>query len=175
MRYVHGEFPSEATPTIGASFLQKKVVANDIELSLQMWDTAGQERFRSMAPMYYRGAKAALLVFDVTKYESFKRIGTYLESLQSHADPSCTLFLVGNKCDKEATFDLGQCSQMASETNATFITCSALNGENIDVLFEQLAEKVAENVIAKMNKNSTNANNVILDGENKGIMGNCCG
>lgn len=55
MRYCHGEFPENATPTIGASFLQRRVVVDGTEISLQIWDTAGQERFRSMAPMvlYY--------------------------------------------------------------------------------------------------------------------------
>ena len=51
MRYCHGEFPENATPTIGASFLQRRVAVEGTEISLQIWDTAGQERFRSMAPM----------------------------------------------------------------------------------------------------------------------------
>lgn len=51
MRYCHGEFPENATPTIGASFLQRRVAVDGTEVSLQIWDTAGQERFRSMAPM----------------------------------------------------------------------------------------------------------------------------
>ena len=51
MRYCHGEFPENATPTIGASFLQRRVAVDGTEISLQIWDTAGQERFRSMAPM----------------------------------------------------------------------------------------------------------------------------
>ena len=60
------------------------------ELSLQMWDTAGQERFRSMAPLYYRGAKAALLVFDVSKEETFHRMVTWLKDLKASADAGRT-------------------------------------------------------------------------------------
>jgi len=95
------------TPTIGASFLQKKVVCEDESvISLQMWDTAGQERFRSMAPLYFRGAKAALLVFDISKEESFHRMVTWLKDLKANADHDCILVLCGNKCDKEPSFDL---------------------------------------------------------------------
>lgn len=64
-RYCNGEFPDQVTPTIGASFLQKKLKIDDIDILLQVWDTAGQERFRSMAPMYYRGAKLAFLVLFI--------------------------------------------------------------------------------------------------------------
>ena len=73
-RYCHGEFPQNSTPTIGASFLQRRVMTDNIEVSVQIWDTAGQERFRSMAPMYYRGAKAAVIVFDVTVDGGFEKV-----------------------------------------------------------------------------------------------------
>ena len=73
-RYIDGKMLDNSTPTIGASFLQKRVKVGAVEISLQIWDTAGQERFRSMAPMYYKQAKAAVCVFDVTNEESFHRI-----------------------------------------------------------------------------------------------------
>lgn len=97
MRYCHGSFSTPTSATIGASFLQKRIVVSDDsasrnagggppsstgarrKMTLQIWDTAGQERFRSMAPMYYRNAKAAILVFDVQKPESFEKIKEWLQ------------------------------------------------------------------------------------------------
>lgn len=143
-RYCHGEFPNNSTPTIGASFLQRRVVVDNIEISLQIWDTAGQERFRSMAPMYYRGAKAAICVFDVTNEESFNRVSTWLRDLKSHADPNVVICLAGNKCDKPATFDLSKCGALARSLGGVYFSTSALTGEGVQEIFETLARRVAE-------------------------------
>jgi small GTP-binding protein len=143
-RYCHGEFPNNSTPTIGASFLQRRVVVDNTEISLQIWDTAGQERFRSMAPMYYRGAKAAICVFDVTNEESFNRVSTWLRDLKSHADPNVVICLAGNKCDKPATFDLAKCEALARSLGGVYFATSALTGEGVQEIFETLARRVAE-------------------------------
>lgn len=66
---------------------------------MQLWDTAGQEKFRSMTPMYYRGANAALLVFDLTNYSSFVDIKSWIMELQRTVVDQIVLTLVGNKCD----------------------------------------------------------------------------
>ena len=65
-------------------------------------------RFRSMAPMYYRGAKAAICVFDVTNEDSLNRVATWLRDLKAHADPHCVICIAGNKADKPAGFDLAR-------------------------------------------------------------------
>ena len=134
-RYCEGEFKSDQ-PTIGANFLRTRVVVDGIEISLQIWDTAGQERFRSMAPMYYRGAKAAICVFDVTNEESFHRLSSWMRDLKPFADPNCVICLAGNKCDKPAAFDLAQCEELAQSMGATFVRTSALTNEGITELFE---------------------------------------
>ncbi len=143
-RYCHGEFSENSTPTIGASFLQKRVIVEGNELNLQIWDTAGQERFRSMAPMYYRGAKAAVCVFDVTSEESFHRVMMWLRDLKSHADPNVVVCIAGNKCDKAAKFDLGKCEEFADSIGAKFFKTSALTGENVDKLFSSLARNICQ-------------------------------
>ena len=143
-RYCHGDFPENATPTIGASFLQRRVMVDNTEISLQIWDTAGQERFRSMAPMYYRGAKAAICVFDVTNEESFHRVTTWLRDLKAHADPNVVICLAGNKCDKPAAFDLSKCEALAKTLGGSFFRTSALNGEGVQEVFEALARSIFE-------------------------------
>lgn len=144
MRYCHGEFPENSTPTIGASFLQRRVVQSGTEINLQIWDTAGQERFRSMAPMYYRGAKAAICVFDVTNEESFQRIMIWLRDLKAHADPNIVVCLAGNKCDRPAAFDLAKCEALAKNIGASFIKTSALTGENVELVFETLSRNICD-------------------------------
>mmetsp|Transcript_1590 Transcript_1590/g.2627 ORF Transcript_1590/g.2627 Transcript_1590/m.2627 type:complete len:198 (+) Transcript_1590:198-791(+) len=141
-RYCHGEFPGNSTPTIGASFLQRRVIVDNTEMSLQIWDTAGQERFRSMAPMYYRGAKAAICVFDVTNEESFERVTTWLRDLRAHADPNVVICLAGNKADQTPSFDLARCEEAAVTMGGSFFTTSALTGDGVQEVFENLSRSV---------------------------------
>lgn len=142
IRYCHGEFESNQ-PTIGANFLKVRVVVEGTEISLQIWDTAGQERFRSMAPMYYRGAKAAICVFDVTNEESFHRVSSWMRDLKPFADPNCVICLAGNKCDKPEAFDLTMCEELATSMGAMFVKTSALTGEGITELFDKLSRQIA--------------------------------
>ncbi|KAI9494819.1 ras family-domain-containing protein [Zychaea mexicana] len=81
IRYVQKTFSASSTSTIGASFMTKKLTVDDCHVRLQIWDTAGQERFRAMAPMYYRGAQAAILVYDITSEESFSDMNTWVEGI----------------------------------------------------------------------------------------------
>lgn len=150
MRYCQGEFSENSTPTIGASFLQHRVSKEGVDLSLQIWDTAGQERFRSMAPMYYRGAKAAILVFDVTSEESFRRSMSWLRDLKAHADPDVVVCIAGNKFDKGPTFDLKVVEEYSNSVEATFLRTSAMSGENVDALFDILTTKIIDNLKDKI-------------------------
>lgn len=144
-RYCHGDFPTNSTPTIGASFLQRRVIVDSTELSLQIWDTAGQERFRSMAPMYYRGAKAAICVFDLTNNTTFERLNTWIRDLKNHADPNVVICIAGNKCDKAgASRDIESFEEYARSVNGSFFLTSALTGIGIQEIFENLSKNVYE-------------------------------
>lgn len=173
MRYCHGEFPENSTPTIGASFLQRRVLVDNTEISLQIWDTAGQERFRSMAPMYYRGAKAAICVFDVTNEESFNRIVSWLRDLKAHADPNIVICLAGNKSDKPAKFNLAACDELAATLNATFVKTSALTGEGVDEIFEVLSNRIADVYKAKAKADSRDGDGLKL-GSTPKKESTCC-
>jgi small GTP-binding protein len=173
-RYCHGEFLENSTPTIGASFLQRRVMVDNTEINLQIWDTAGQERFRSMAPMYYRGAKAAICVFDVTNEESYHRVMIWLKDLRTHADPNVVVCLAGNKCDREAAFDLDKCEELAKSIGGNFVRTSAKTGENVDLLFTTLSNKICE-VYRTKRKEKKDADKVKLgSGEEQAPSGVCC-
>ncbi|CAO1617226.1 unnamed protein product [Sympodiomycopsis kandeliae] len=99
-RYTSGQFNASSVPsTIGASFLTKKLVVDNVKCRLQLWDTAGQERFRSMAPMYYRGSHAAVIVYDVTSKESFADVKTWIEELKMNMSKDLVIHVVGSKID----------------------------------------------------------------------------
>ncbi len=99
-RYTSGQFAIASTPsTIGASFFTKKLVVDAVKVRLQLWDTAGQERFRSMAPMYYRGSHAAVIVYDITSMSSFMDVRAWIEELKKNMTTDLVIHVVGAKLD----------------------------------------------------------------------------
>ncbi|PCH33540.1 ras-domain-containing protein [Wolfiporia cocos MD-104 SS10] len=99
LRFVSNEFQANKEPTIGAAFLTQKCRLEDRVLRYEIWDTAGQERFHSLAPMYYRNAQAAVVVYDVTKASSLEKAKTWVKELQRQANPNIVIALAGNKVD----------------------------------------------------------------------------
>jgi small GTP-binding protein len=102
-RFVHASFipSSQVVSTVGASFITKKVVDADSGtlVRLQIWDTAGQERFRSISKLYYRGANAAILCYDVTSPASFTEISHWLHEIRANLPDDAILHIVGTKAD----------------------------------------------------------------------------
>jgi len=136
-RYSSKMFSHHASPTIGASFFTCKVNLEDARIKLQVWDTAGQERFRSMAPMYYRNANAALLVFDLTQYNTFTEIKSWVTELQRNIDEALVLVLVGNKSDlmNQRTVDPEEGRKYATKIGASYHETSALHDEGVEQVF----------------------------------------
>jgi Ras-related protein Rab-5C len=99
LRFVNNEFQANKEPTIGAAFLTQKCRLEDRVLRYEIWDTAGQERFHSLAPMYYRNAQAAVVVYDVTKASSLEKAKSWVKELQRQANPNIVIALAGNKVD----------------------------------------------------------------------------
>ncbi|KAH8830609.1 P-loop containing nucleoside triphosphate hydrolase protein [Flagelloscypha sp. PMI_526] len=111
-RYTLNRFTFNTMSTSGALFSTKKVSLNGVKISMQLWDTAGQERFKSMAPMYYRGANAALLLYDITDSSSFNDVKGWLEELKKNSTPDLLIYIVGSKADlknkRQVTPDLAR-------------------------------------------------------------------
>ncbi|QDS73839.1 hypothetical protein FKW77_006555 [Venturia effusa] len=99
MRFVNNDFQENKEPTIGAAFLTQKCNLPTRTIKFEIWDTAGQERFASLAPMYYRNAQAALVVYDITKASSLTKAQHWVAELQRQASPGIVIALVGNKLD----------------------------------------------------------------------------
>lgn len=99
LRFVNDDFQENKEPTIGAAFLTQKCNLPTRTIKFEIWDTAGQERFASLAPMYYRNAQSALVVYDLTKPTSLTKAKHWVAELQRQASPGIVIALVGNKLD----------------------------------------------------------------------------
>ncbi|CAH3853578.1 unnamed protein product [Pieris brassicae] len=102
LRFVKGQFHEYQESTIGAAFLTQTLCLDDTTVKFEIWDTAGQERYHSLAPMYYRGAQAAIVVYDITNQDTFGRAKNWVKELQRQASPSIVIALAGNKSDMAA-------------------------------------------------------------------------
>lgn len=99
-RYVRDTFSPDTKATVGAAFASHTTqTEGGRRVKFEIWDTAGQERYASLAPLYYRGATAALVVYDGTDAESFERAKYWVGELERHGDPECAVVLCGNKTD----------------------------------------------------------------------------
>lgn len=147
-RFVKNEFFEFQQPTIGAAFLTQTVALDDYIVKFEIWDTAGQERYRSLAPMYYRGAAAALVVYDITSTESFQGAKTWIEELQRQGNADIVIGLAGNKMDQESKREVAkdEGKNYAQENNCIFFETSAKTGENVISIFTQIAKKLPKNV-----------------------------
>ncbi|CAN7983466.1 unnamed protein product [Ixodes hexagonus] len=145
-RFVYNTFNPSAESTIGASFMMKNLVLHDRTIKFNIWDTAGQERYRALAPMYYRGAAAAIIVYDITSQDSFAAVQSWVRELKVHGEPNIALGIAGNKCDlqdyREVSYATGEA--YAQQINAVFVETSALKATNIQELFMGIASKVPQ-------------------------------
>ncbi|GMI86988.1 hypothetical protein like AT3G54840 [Hibiscus trionum] len=100
LRFVRGQFDPTSKVTVGASFLSQTIALQDsTTVKFEIWDTAGQERYAALAPLYYRGAGVAVIVYDITSPESFAKAQYWVKELQKHGSPGIVMALVGNKAD----------------------------------------------------------------------------
>eukprot|EP00483_Globobulimina_turgida_P012844 UN12868 len=144
IRFVKNEFDQYKFPTIGATFLTQSVSVGDYLVKFEIWDTAGQEKYRSLAPLYYRGASAALVVYDITNRESFENARKWIEEVQTQEGNHVVIGLAGNKVDlagnRKVSTDEG--SEFAKEKNFIFFETSAKNSTNIKEIFRSIAQEV---------------------------------
>lgn len=144
VRFTRDEFVEDSDTTIGAAFLTKTLSLEDAQVKIEIWDTAGQERYRSLAPMYYRGAQAAVVVFDLTSRESLDGAKQWVKELQRRADQNMVIALAGNKCDLVARrkVDSEEAAGYARENGLLYVETSAKDATGIEKLFVDVAKRV---------------------------------
>mmetsp|Transcript_35328 Transcript_35328/g.65926 ORF Transcript_35328/g.65926 Transcript_35328/m.65926 type:complete len:195 (-) Transcript_35328:10-594(-) len=150
VRFVRDEFFEFQEPTIGAAFLTQTVTLDDATVKFEIWDTAGQERYRSLAPMYYRGAAAAIVVFDITKKDSFNGAKSWVKELQRRGDPNVVIALAGNKADMESKrkVQTEEAQQYAQDSDIIYMETSAKTALNVRNLFVEIAKKLPKTTAA---------------------------
>lgn len=155
-RFMYDSFDNTYQATIGIDFLSKTMYLEDRTVRLQLWDTAGQERFRSLIPSYIRDSSVAVVVYDITNYNSFQQTAKWIDDVRTERGSDVIIMLVGNKTDlsdkRQVTTEDGE--RKAKELNVMFIETSAKAGYNVKQLFRRVAAALPgmESTSDKQNK-----------------------
>merc|ERR1712227_136570 len=127
--------------TIGVDFKIQTVEIDGKIIKLQIWDTAGQERFRTITHAYYRGVSGAVIVYDVTKQETFDNVKFWLQEISQFGNENCQKLLIGNKCDlvHQKVVDTQAAEELSQSLGISFLETSAKNSINVEKAFVTLS------------------------------------
>ncbi|KAL8594120.1 hypothetical protein ACOMHN_000831 [Nucella lapillus] len=152
-RYLKNRFTGETVPyqcTIGAAYGAKSIVVNGRSIILGIWDTAGSERYEAMSRIYYRGAKAAILCFDLTDKFSFDRLRFWIGELRQHEE-NCKIYICATKYDlveehpEQRVISKSAAQSLAVDCLAELYETSSKTGKDIDEMFTKIAEDYMKN------------------------------
>lgn len=139
-------------------------------------DTAGQERYKSLAPMYYRNANCAVVVYDITQASSLTRAKAWVKELQHQANENIIIALAGNKLDLEASraVESSLAEAYAKEAGLLFFETSAKTGENVTELFTAIAKKLPIEQVINRSRAVPKGVDLSSSPTRKSAMGGCC-
>ena len=167
-RYVNDTFSETTKSTVGVELGTKVEEYNNTKIKVQIWDTAGQERYKSITKTYYKGAKGAFIVYDITNKDTFKNVDKWIQDLREFGEDDAAILIVGNKSDleekREVTTD--EVKKKAEVYKMAYCETSALKSKNINYAFQTLIKLVAEKMENKKNEENKygNQSNVISTG-----------
>ncbi|KAI4105950.1 MAG: hypothetical protein LQ339_003268 [Xanthoria mediterranea] len=164
-RFTRNEFNLDSKSTIGVEFATRSIQVDAKTIKAQIWDTAGQERYRAITSAYYRGAVGALLVYDISKHQTYENVQRWLKELRDHADANIVIMLVGNKSDLRhlRAVPTEEAKQFASENNLSFIETSALDASNVELAFQNILTEIYRIVSSKALDNGEAGQNPNLE------------
>ena len=147
LKYLKNQFNENSKTTIGVEFGTKNIIINNKRIKIQIWDTAGQERYRSIISAYYKGAKGALIVYDITRKNTFDNIDKWITDLKLNGDKNICIIILGNKSDliDKREINKNDGIKKAEMYKTAFLETSALNGDNISKAFDELIEQIVIN------------------------------
>ena len=178
LKYLKNQFNENSKTTIGVEFGTKNIIINNKRIKIQIWDTAGQERYRSITSAYYKGAKGALIVYDITRKNTFDNIDKWITDLKLNGDKNIYIIILGNKSDliDKREINKNDGIKKAEMYKTAFLETSALNGDNISKAFDELIEQIVinnKNIFQDDNENEIDKG-VNLNDEKNNNNKKCC-
>ncbi|KAJ5077215.1 ras-related protein rab-24 [Anaeramoeba ignava] len=176
-KFLNDKFTEGQKPTVAAAFGSKAVKVGSSVVTLGIWDTAGSERYESLSKMYYRGAGAAIVCYDITNHETFAKVRFWVSQLKEN-EKDCVIYLVGTKIDlilndSDRDVPMEEVESFSDEIKAKIFETSAKTGKNVHELFETVAADYLER--KKTIKNpSNNGGGGIVDPNKPKNKGKCC-
>ncbi|KAI6179800.1 hypothetical protein M3Y98_00650000 [Aphelenchoides besseyi] len=173
-RFTRNEFNIDQKSTIGVEFATRSVQVDGKIIKSQIWDTAGQERYRAITKAYYRGAAGALLVYDITKHQSYENVERWLQELRDYADQNVEVMLVGNKSDLRhlRAVPTEEAAAYAESNHLSFIETSALDSTNVEKAFTCIITEIYRSV--QQEQKSLEQSNIIIPTEEEPKQKKCC-
>ena len=169
LQFTDHKFRHQHELTIGVEFGGKTIEVKNKNVKIQIWDTAGQEAFQAITRTYYKGAIGALLVYDITRKDTFIHVTKWLDEVRSNSSKNITVILIGNKKDledkRQVSYEEGEA--FAKENGLMFLETSAKTAYNVVESFNLSAQCILNN-IGKTGVDPTISSNINL---NKGMEG----
>ena len=162
-RFASDKFNKNSKATIGVEFIYITLKINNEIFKIEIWDTAGQERYKSITSAYYKGAKGAIIVYDITSEQSFKNIEIWMHEVKGKALNNLQIMIIGNKTDlyKERKISMEQGIEKAKTLNLHLFEASALDKTNVNEAFNCLLKEIYLDVknISRNNENNYEVEN----------------
>ena len=176
LRYTDNKFQETFMTTIGVDFKTKYIDIDGNHVKLQIWDTAGQEKFRSITKAYYRGAHGILVVFDISRRDTFNQTRMWIDSIKEASSDSIDVILIGNKCDLERAVKKEEAEELAAQYKVRYFETSAKDNTNVEEAFMYLATLAYRRRNSGNIQKPTKSESVKVDNKNRGNQGNdSCG
>ncbi|BBN06953.1 intraflagellar transport protein 43 [Marchantia polymorpha subsp. ruderalis] len=146
MHFIERRFQGSQDPNVGIEFGTLSVTRKDKLIKLQIWNSARQAALPSVHKSHYKGAAGVVLVYDITRRETFNHLSKWLEDARKHGSSSMTLIVLGNKCDmshkRAVSFEEGE--QFCKDNGLAFFEGSAKTAQNIEEAFVSTALKISQ-------------------------------
>lgn len=175
-RYTTGIVQLSVKPTVGAAFVTKELSVEGQDFELLIWDTAGQEVYRGLAPMYYRSAGIAIIVFDVVRPQTYQSVSYWIKELKANVDKNTVLVVCANKVDKDEPRvpDAEVAQKFAQENGALYVETSAISGIGIDRLFQAAVQQYIKVCPVNQENPAGHKNTVTIDNDKTEKKGSSC-
>ena len=179
-RFVSNTYNPNTKATVGVEFISKSYKINDQVFKIEIWDTAGQERYKSITAAYYKGAKGALIVYDITQKDSFENINKWMSEVRDKSSKDLKIMIVGNKTDleNERQVSTEEALEKAKELGSPVMEASALDGSNVKDAFYDLLKEMYKEIKKKLdiveNQNTGGKDGVQLNTNEEKEKKGCC-